>query len=70
MARKSRTKLGMLWKRIGDMFRSFVSTIEGTVGVAFLNFLRTALPQPLHFLIPFLQDDLGIKPPLSAVWWG
>ncbi len=63
MARKSRTKLGMLWKRIGDMFRSFMSTIEGTVGVAFLNFLRTALPQPLHFLIPFLQDDLGIKPP-------
>jgi ABC-type phosphate transport system substrate-binding protein len=55
--------LQKLGKRIGDVFRSILSTIDGLIGSGFNNFLLKVIPQPLHFLIPFLKDDLGIAPP-------
>lgn len=63
MASKSPSKLGMLWKRITDIFWTIVSSIEGTIGTSFIGFLRAVIPPPLQFLIPFIRDDLGIRPP-------
>jgi hypothetical protein len=63
VADKSPNIFQKLGKRIGDVFSSIFSTIDGLIGSGFNNFLLKVIPPPLRFLIPFLKDDLGIAPP-------
>lgn len=50
------------WKRITDVWGQFVGSIDALIGNRFVEFLDKVVPTPLRFLIPFLRDDLGIKP--------
>ncbi|MEE3718874.1 substrate-binding domain-containing protein [Tumidithrix elongata RA019] len=70
MADKSPNILQKLGQRIGNVFKTILSTIDGLIGSGFNNFLLKVIPKPLHFLIPFLKDDVGIKAPSISSFKG
>ena len=52
-----------LWKRIVDVWKQFLSSVDGFINGRFVSFLNQVVPTELRFLIPFLKDDLGIEAP-------
>jgi len=70
MSNKPRNIWQKLWKRITDVWGQFTGSIDALIGNRFIEFLDKIVPTPLRFLIPFLQDDLGLKPTSISTFKG
>ena len=58
------------WKRIKDLWGQFLGGIDSLIGNRFVEFLNKTVPAPLRFLVPFLQEDLGLEPPSITSFQG